>query len=176
VYPVIFQERSRSVNAGPRNIAARRLIGGATSLATAVSLTGCYAFIPSTSATLPERTPVTVELTMGGTVALADVVGQNVIEVEGAIVRSSADSLVMAVEHTYTTQRQKFSSSGTEVSLPRSYIQVVKVRTFSRKRTVLLIAGTIAGSAVAATLGTAGGSSSGDGGGGGPIQAAVRKP
>lgn len=173
---VITPERLRSVNAGPRNIAARRLIGGATVFVAAMSLTGCYAFIPTTSATLPERTPVTVELTMGGTVALADVVGQNVNEVDGTIVRASADTLVVAVEHTYTTQRQKFSSSGTQVSLPRSYIQVVKVRTFSRKRTVLLVAGSIAGAAVAATLGTAGGSTSGDGPGGGPIPASVRKP
>jgi hypothetical protein len=173
---VITPERLRSVNAGPRNIAARRLIGRATVFVAAMSLTGCYAFIPTTSATLPERTPVTVELTMGGTVALADVVGQNVNEVEGAVVRSSADSLVVAVENTYTTQRQKFASSGTQVSLPRSYIQVVKVRTFSRKRTVLLVAGSIAGAAVAATIGTAGGSTSGDGPGGGPIPASVRKP
>ncbi len=173
---VITPERLRSVNAGPRNIAARRLIGGVSTLACAVSLTGCYAFIPTTTATLPERTPVTVELTMGGTVALAEVVGQNVNEVEGTVVRSSADSLVVAVENTYTTQRQKFASSGTEVSLPRSYIQVVKVRTFSRKRTVLLIAGTVAGAAVAATIGTAGGSSSGEGPGGGPTPTSVRKP
>lgn len=173
---VITPERLRSVNAGPRNIAARRLIGGASVFAAAMSLTGCYAFIPTTSATLPTRTPVTVELTMGGTVALADVVGQSVNEVEGTVVRSSADSLVVAVENTYTTQRQKFSSSGTEVSLPRAYVQVVKVRTFSRKRTVLLVAGSIAGAAVAATIGAGSGSSSGEGPGPGPIPASVRKP
>jgi hypothetical protein len=80
------------------------------------------------------------------------------------------------VENTYTTQRQKFSSSGTEVSLPRAYVQVVKVRTFSRKRTVLLVAGSIAGAAVAATIGAGSGSSSGEGPGPGPIPASVRKP
>jgi hypothetical protein len=129
-------------------------------LAAAVSLTGCYAFIPTTSTTLAPTTPITVELTLGGTVALADVVGQNVSEVEGNVVRSSADSLVVAVENTYTTQRQKFASSGTQVTLPRSYIQVVKVRTFSRKRTVLLVAGSVAGAAVAAAAVSAGSSSS----------------
>ena len=173
---VITSGRLRSVNAGPRNIAARRLIGGAVKFAIVASTTGCYAFIPTTSTTLPERTPVTVELTMGGTVALQQVVGQNVNELEGAVVRSSADSLVVAVENTYTTQRQKFVSNGTEVSLPRSYIQVVKVRTFSRKRTVLLVAGTVAGAAVAAAIGTSSGSSSGEGGGPGPTPTSVRRP
>ncbi len=173
---MISPERSRSISAGPRNIAARRLIGRATTLVATVSLTGCYAFVPTTTATLPERTPVTIELTMGGTVALAGVIGQNVNEVEGTIVRSSADTLVVAVENTYTTQRQKFASSGTEVSLPRSLVQVVKVRTFSRKRTVLMAIGGVAGVAVAATVISSSGSSSGDGNGGGVTPTSVRKP
>lgn len=173
---MISPERSRSVNAGPRNIAARRLIGRASIFVAAVSLTGCYAFIPSTSPTLPERTPVTVELTMGGTVALQQTVGQNVNEVEGTVVRSSADTLVVAVENTYTTQRQKFASSGTEVSLPRSYIQVVKVRTFSRKKTVLMAVGSVAGVALAAAVIRSSGSSSGDNVGPGPTPTSVRKP
>ena len=142
----------------------------------AVTLSGCYAFIPTTSTALAASTPVTVELTLGGTVALANVVGQNVTEVEGNVVRSSADSLTVAVENTYTTQRQKFASSGTQVSLPLSYIQVVKVRTFSRRRTVLLVAGSVAGAAVAAAAVGAGGSSSGGDGGGGVIPASVRRP
>ena len=172
---MIYPERSRSVNAGLRNIAARRLIGGASVIVAAVSLTGCYAFIPTTSATLPARTPVTIELTMGGTVALQQVIGQNVNEVEGLVVRSSADSLVVAVENTYTTQRQKFASTGTEVSLPRSYVQVVKVRTFSRKRTALMVAGSVIGIGIAgATIGGSG-SASGEGPGGGSATS-VRKP
>ena len=39
-------------------------------MATAVSMTGCYAFIPTTSTTLAATTPVTVSLTLGGTVDL----------------------------------------------------------------------------------------------------------
>jgi len=174
---VISPERSRSVNAGPRSIAARRLIGSAFGLVAAVSMTGCYAFIPTTNTTLAETTPVTVSLTQGGTAALQQVIGQNVNEVEGTVLRSAADSLVIAVEHTYTTTRQKFSSSGTTVNLPRPYIREVKVRTFSKKRTVLFLAGSITGAAVLATSVNAGGGfSSGDGSGGGQPPASVRRP
>jgi len=174
---MISPERSRSVNAGPRSIAARRLIGTALTVAAAVSMTGCYAFIPTTSTTLAATTPVTVSLTLGGTVALQQVLGQNVNEVEGTVLRSSDDSLVLAVEHTYTTTRQKFSSTGTTVSLPRPYLNEVKVRTFSRKRTVLFVAGGIAGAAAAAaSINAAGGSSSGDGPGSGLPSPSVGRP
>ena len=140
-----------------------------------MSMTGCYVFTPTTIAVLPVSTPVTVELTLGGTVALQPVLGQNVNEVEGTVLRSNADSLVVAVENTYTTTRQKFASSGTQVSLPRTFVQQVKVRRFSRKRTAIFVAGSVAGVAVAAAAISASGSNSGDTGGG-PIPTSVRRP
>ena len=67
---VIAGTTHRSINAGPRNIAARRLVGMAMACIAASTLSGCYAFIPNSSAVLPEATPVTVSLTLAGTVAL----------------------------------------------------------------------------------------------------------
>lgn len=161
---MIIQERHRSVNAGPRNIAARRLIGVAVTVVAMFAMTGCYAFTPSTNPLLPERTPVTVKLTLGGTVALEQTLGKGVNEVEGTVLRSTADTLVMAVENTYTTTRQKFVSSGTTTSIPRPYIEQVEVRTFSRKRTVLTVIGSVAlGVLAAAAVGLATNSGS-DGG------------
>ncbi len=173
---VITRELHRSVNAGPRNIAARRLIRVAAAMLTAVWLSGCYAFIPTTSAVIPAATPVTIRLTLEGTVALQSTIGQGVNELEGAIVRSSADTVVVAVENTYTSSRQKFSSSGTEASIPRPFIQDVKVRTFSRKRTILTIAGGVGLAAVGAAAVAAGGSSSSGDGGGGVIPTRVVVP
>ncbi len=172
---MINLERSRSINAGPRNIAARRLVGMAIAFGVATSMSACYAFIPNTSAVLPEATPVTVSLTLAGTVALGSTIGQGVNEIEGTVVRSSTDTVVVAVENTYTTTRQKFSSNGTTAFIPRPFIQDVKVRTFSRKRTILTIAGGV-GLAVlgAAAVNAGGGSSSGDGpGGGNPARVVV---
>lgn len=174
--PVITLERHRSINAGPRNIAARRLVGMAIACVAASSLSACYAFIPNTSAVLPETTPVTVRLTLAGTVALGSTLGQGVNEVEGTVVRSSADTVVVAVEHTYTTTRQKFSSNGTTASIPRPFIQDVKVRTFSRKRTILTIAGGVGLAALGAVAVNAGGASGTGGGGGGGNQARVVVP
>ena len=160
---VIPRVLHRSIDAGPRSIAARRSIGVALSTIALVSMNACYAFVPTTTTALPERTPVTVRLTLGGTIALQPTLGQGVNELDGTVRRSTADSLVMAVEDMYTTSRQKFESSGTTAAIPRPYIEDVKVRTFSRKRTTLtLIAALVvaivgAASATASASGTPGG-------------------
>ncbi|MDZ7632460.1 MAG: hypothetical protein U5K74_14205 [Gemmatimonadaceae bacterium] len=148
----------------------------AVSVVTAVVMSGCYAYVPTTSAVIPATTPVTIRLSLAGTAALQSTIGQGVNEVEGAIVRSSADTVVVAVENTYTSTRQKFSSSGTEAAIPRPFIEDVKVRTFSRKRTILTIAGGVGLAAVGAAAVAAGSSSSSGDGGGGVIPARVVVP
>ena len=129
-----------------------------------LSMNGCYAFIPTTSAALPELTPVTVHLTQTGTLALKESLGDGVNEVEGSVVRSSSDSLVIAVDKMYTMSRQSFASTGTNTAIPRPYISDVKVRTFSRKRTVFTVLGILAAAIAAAAAVSA--VSSGDPGGG----------
>ena len=128
-------------------------------------MNGCYAFIPTTNAALPERTPVSVHLTLAGTVALQPTLGAGVNELDGTVLRSSADSLVLAVENMYTVGRQKFESSGTTAAIPRPYIEDVKVRTFSRKRTTLTIIGALV-LAIAAAAGVSAAAASGNPGGG----------
>ena len=160
---MITSERLRSVSAGPRNIAVRRLIGAAVAGLAVASLTGCYAFIPTTDTSLVQTTPVTVRLTAAGAVALQPVLGSAVSEVEGTVLRSSTDSLVVAVENMYTSTRQKFSSSGTTAAIPRSLIDRVQVRTFSRKRTILMVVGSaVVGAVAAASVNSGGGSGNGD--------------
>lgn len=119
---------------------------------------------------------MTVSLTLAGTVALQSTIGQGVNEVAGTIVRASADTVVVAVENTYTTTRQKFASSGTTAAIPRPFIEDVKVRVFSRKRTVLTIAGGVGLATVAAAAVSLGGASGGGGGGGGVIQPSIVVP
>lgn len=168
-------ERHRSISAEPRNIAARRLITGSLVFTVMLGLTGCYAFIPTTSTALPAVTPVTVRLSEGGSIALQQVLGKGVNEVEGSVIRSGPDSLVVAVEHMYTTGRQKFSSTGTTAAIPRPYIDEVQVRTFSRKRTAFMVLGGIAAAAVAgATVNQGGGNA--PGGGTGTTPTSVRRP
>jgi hypothetical protein len=173
---VISPGRSRSVNAGPQRIAARRLIGALMAFVGTLATTGCYAFIPTTSTSLAETTPVTVSLTTAGSVALQSTLGAGVNEVEGTVVRSTSDSLVVAVENMYTTGRQKFASSGSTTSLPRGYINDVKVRTFSRKRTVLMVVGGVTVAALAGAAAGGGVFSGGDNGGGGNPPASIGRP
>ncbi len=166
---MIIAEPHRSINAGPRNIAARRLIAVSLWFVSTCSMTGCYAYVPTTNVALPAPTPVTVKLSLAGTVALSSSLGQGVTELDGTVSRSTPDTLVLSVENMYTTGRQKFESSGTTTPLPRAYIEDVKVRTFSKKRTVLMVLGAVALAAIAAA-GVGAASSSGDGPGGGIIQ------
>ena len=165
---MILQGPPGSVNAGSRSIAARRLIGGALLGIGLLATPGCYAFIPTNSDVVPAATPVTVSLTEDGSTALRTVLGQGVAEVEGSIVRTTADSVVLSVENTYTRSRQKFASTGTTATIPRPFIEQIKVRTFSRKRTVLAVIGGVALAVVAGASAKAGGVF-GDGGGTPPV-------
>ncbi len=163
---MIVQEPLGSVNAGPRNIAARRLIALALCITTTVVLPGCYAFVPTTNLSLAATTPVTVRLTSDGSKALGGTLGQGVAEVEGTVIRSTPDSLQVAVERMYAAGRQAFSSSGTTVTMPRSAIDQVQVRTFSKKRTIWTVLGAIAlGAGAGATVGAGGGNAQPPGGG-----------
>ena len=157
----------RSIDAGPRSIAARRSIGTALTVIGLVSMNACYAFVPTTSTSLAAATPVTIRLTLPGTVALQPVLGQGVNELEGTVIRASNDSLVVAIEKMYTLGRQAFGSSGTSAALARPYIEEVQVRTFSRKRTTLTIIGALV-AAVAASASISAGSNGTSPGGGGP--------
>ena len=155
---MITPEPLGSVSAGPRSIAARRLIALALATTTSLILPGCYAYVPNTSPTLAATTPVTVRLTTDGTSRLGATLGQGVNEVEGTVLTSTADSLTVAIERMYTTGRQAFASSGTTVALPRTAIARVQVRTFSAKRTVWTVLGAVAlGAAAGATVGAGGG-------------------
>jgi hypothetical protein len=129
-----------------------------------VSMNACYAYTPVTTTALPEAATVSVTLTLPGTVALQSTLGQGVNELDGTVIRSTSDSLVVAVDKMYTLQKQSFASSGTTAAIPRAYIDEVKVRSFSRKRTTLTIIGGLVAAIVAAAV--VSGSASGDPGGG----------
>jgi hypothetical protein len=70
----------------------------------------------------------------------------------------------------YTTGRQEFASSGNVVALARKHVETVEVRTFSRRRTILMIAGAVLLGAAGADSVGLGGAAGGSGGGGGGNQ------
>ena len=157
----------RSVNAGPRNIAARRLIAGSLAVISTTTMTACYSYVPAgTQAAVPANAPVEVVLTAGGTSAMESSLGAGVRDLRGTVIRAGADSVVMNVEQMWTVTRQTFPSSGSTVAIPRPYIQRVSVREFSRKRTVIAVLGAI-GTGILTAIGVnAAGGSQPDGNGG----------
>ena len=132
-------------------------------LLTAWSLTGCYTYVPvTTQATRDVSGAVRVLLTPAGAEALRQTLGANVREVEGILTRSSADTLILAVQRTTTNTREQFASTGDTVAVQRRFVESVAVQQYSRKRSVGLVVGIASfvliavGSIVATVSGTSG--------------------
>ena len=132
---------------------------------TAWALMGCYVYVPVTQS--PMTGDGRIVLTSAGSTALQPQLGTGVREIDGTILRMSADSIVITVAQTTTDTRERFVQSGLTVAVARPYVQQVAARTLSRKRSVGLAATVLAVISIAlgATSGV-GGSASGDGSGG----------
>ncbi len=132
---------------------------------TAWSFTGCYALVPVTPATpVPERGTVRLVLTTVGTATLRTTLGEDVREVEGVVVRSRADSLVLLVAETLTGTNQRFVSSGDTVAVARPLIESLKVQQYSRRRSVglgLAIASLVIATLIGVSTGSSGASGPG---------------
>jgi hypothetical protein len=144
---------------------------------TAWSLLGCYTYVP-VAGTPASGTPVSgtpmigdgrVVLTEAGTAAMTGPLGPNVREIDGIILRATADSVVMTVAQTTTTSRERFTSTGVTVAIARPLVQDISARTFSRKRSLTFGGAVLAILSVAFSTITAA-SASGTGDGGGSIQ------
>jgi hypothetical protein len=166
-------QSSRMIRTSRVNRLSTRL---ALTLVASAITTGCYSFIPTANTGLASATPVTIRLTDAGSIAMRQSLGAGISDVEGTIRVSSPDSVVIDVENMYTSGHQKFASSGTSATIPRGYIDEVQVRAFSRRRTILMIAGGIATGVVAAVSVKAGGASASGGSSGGNPNASVGKP
>ena len=136
---------------------------------TAWSLMGCYTYIPVAGRAVPVAGDGRVVLTDAGTAAMAGPLGPNVREIDGIILRATADSVVMTVAQTTTTSRERFTSTGVTVAIARPLVQDISARTFSRKRSLTFGAAVLAILSVAFSAVTAA-SASGTGDGSGSIQ------
>jgi hypothetical protein len=146
---------------------------------TAWSLLGCYTYTPVAGRGTPNTgTPVAntaitgdgrVVLTDAGTAALQSTLGPNIREIDGTILRITADSIVMTVAQTTAISRERFTSTGVTVAIARPLVETVSVRTISRKRSLTFAAITVAVISLAFRVVTAA-SASGTGDGSGSIQ------
>jgi hypothetical protein len=107
---------------------------------------------------------VRVALTPQGTRRVEPALGAGVVEVEGVVARATADSLWLAVRTVATGPRDRFASSGAQVTFSRSDLARVEQQELSRRRSALLAAGVAAVLATIASVASAsfGGSGTGE--------------
>lgn len=154
----------------PRRRPAAAPVLALTAWSLALPLLGCYRYVPVAKDATPSIGEGTVVLTAAGTTALAQQLGENVREIDGTILRVTADSLEVLVTQTTTTSRERFTQTAKSVSIARPLVEQVSEKQFSKRKTWTLV-GLVVGVIAIALGATSIASSSGDiGGGQGPIQ------
>ena len=174
--PVTRSMHTAGQNDRPRSSVAGRFTAAPVLALTAWSLLGCYTYVPVAGRGVPVNstpaisTPITgdgrVVLTDAGTAALQLTLGPNIREIDGIILRVTADSIVMTVAQTTTVSRERFTSTGVTVAIARPLVEAVSMRTFSRKRSLTFAAVTVTVISLVFRVATAASASaSGDGSG-----------
>lgn len=133
----------------------------------ALPILGCYSNVPVATGVTPTPGEGVVVLTTDGTSAVRQKLGDNIREIDGEILRVSRDSITIAVTQTTTLSRERFTQNGDVITIATPLVAQVQKKTYSRKRTFVLIGIVVA--VIAATLGlsaAASASSAGEGGGG----------
>ena len=107
------------------------------------ALAGCVTYAPTPLPATPERGVVRVMFTSEGAAALATRLGGAVTGVEGSVVRRSADTLIVDVQHLVTSADVQFAWQG-QLPIASNYVRGVESRRFSASRTALVVGGAVA--------------------------------
>jgi hypothetical protein len=135
----------------------------------ALPIMGCYSNVPVATGVTPTPGEGVVVLTTDGTSAVRQKLGDNIKEIDGEILRVSRDSITIAVSQTTTLSRERFTQNGDVITIATPLVAQVQKKTYSRKRTFILVGIVIAVVATALGISSAA-SASGGGEGGGGIQ------
>ena len=129
--------------------------------------TACYRYVPNTRSDLQVGEEVRVRLTSDGSAALQNLVGANVVAIDGRVTARSDTAYALSMGGTTKREGDSAVWSGEPVTVPRSAIAAVEHRVLHKKKTLLMSAAGIAGAALVAVVVSAvsgGGSSGPDGG------------
>lgn len=132
--------------------AAGRVLGltlvrtlAATGISATVFFTsGCYSFLPQNVSEVRPNTIVAVDISDVGRVALADRVGQEVAVLEGKV-QARDTAIHMLVSKVRYLNGLENEWQGQVVSLRPEDLKKVTLRTFSKRRTALMIGAAAAG-------------------------------
>ncbi len=124
----------------------------------ATASTGCYALQPVASATaVAENSAVAFDITDAGRVALTGPVGPSVTQVQGRLVRRSADEYVVAASEVHFIGGGTQVWTGEPIVLRADHIARAYSRQFSKSRTLIASALGVGAAVVIATQGVIGG-------------------
>jgi len=160
---------------GGRGRAARRLAPLAP-LAGLALLAGCYTFAAAEPGAVPAGARVRVALTEPGAAALAPAVGASVTGVEGSLLRTGGDTVVVRADRLLTTAGVDVPWAGGALNIPGPWRRGVDRRRLAPGRTAALAAAGVALSAGLVAAVRSGGGAQVGAGGGDPIRVFRGRP
>lgn len=104
---------------------------------------GCHTYRPMQGIAPAVGREVAVELNDRGRLVAAGQLGESVWRIDGSVVALADSSLTMRVMRTVMVRGSSAIWSGESVTIPRSGIQQVLSREFSRERTVAVVVGAV---------------------------------
>ena len=108
--------------------------------------TGCYAYVPTTSAPAA-GTEVAVFLTDRGRAAVTDRVGPEMDQLRGRLLSSTDDSVTIVMLESVTLRGVSAQWTEERIAVSRDHLGSIRTRQFSRARTSI-VAGTVGVAAV----------------------------
>lgn len=117
----------------------------------------CYAYVPLQGAQATPGDNIGLMVSDEGRVALRDQMGQGIDRIEGVLLEKNGDDFLMRVARVKTIRGQTSHWTGEHVRIPLSTVARVEERQVSRRKTILMVAGLVAGAAILIATGTLGG-------------------
>jgi hypothetical protein len=110
-----------------------------------VTNTACYSYVPVSLGTVASKEEVRIRVTEDAAARLAKDLGTFSTEIDGQFAREGADSVSVGVAIDRAYRGTTIGTTTQVLFLGRSEVVEVRKREFSRSRTILVSAGTVAG-------------------------------
>ncbi len=155
---------SRAAGSARRAGPHRRARASVATLLLLFHVSGCYHYVPVSSTSLPVGANVSVGISDQGRIALTEPVGPGVRRLSGMVVASTDTTVVLAVNGVdYIDLDTTVRWDGERVTLSRSFINDIRERQLSKRRTWLMAGLVVVGAVLVSTLAITGfGSDGGD--------------
>lgn len=135
------------------------------------TLTGCFSYAPVGNAPLRQGAEVRALLQQPTTVPVPTGTISGVSRVDGWLIESPADSVLLSARWLRSTAGQEFPGAGSTLRIPRSNVSLLQTRRFDTLRTALLVGvAALALGSIGAVADAGGGKGDGPGTGGGQQQ------